>query len=251
MAYRHRMQTRRFELKYLVGEAKAQAIRAFVQNHLEPDEYTRPDQTLGYSVRSLYMDSPDLKLKTQTDEGNKNRFKLRIRFYDDRNESPAFLEIKRRENDVIRKQRAAVTRRGVRSLLEKNFPQPSWLLRQDAGSISAMHNFCELCRDVNAQASLFVVYYREAYVSPDSDELRVTFDRQIEGRYYQSGKVLFMSPEEVTADITGVVLEIKFTDRFPTWTRELVHSFDLQRTSVPKYVECVEASWRKHGRRMA
>ena len=43
---------------------------------------------------------------------------------------------------------------------------------------------------------------------------------------------------------TGCVLEIKFTDRFPSWTQELVQTFNLRRTSMPKYVECVDAARR-------
>jgi hypothetical protein len=39
-------------------------------------------------------------------------------------------------------------------------------------------------------------------------------------------------------DIGGVVLELKFTDRFPYWMQTLAETFNLQRTSVPKYVEC-------------
>ena len=48
----------------------------------------------GYHVHSLYLDSPAYELYHETTEGVKNRFKLRMRFYDDSPEAPVFLEIK-------------------------------------------------------------------------------------------------------------------------------------------------------------
>ncbi len=244
MAVRQQLQTRRFELKFIISEAKAQSIRAFVQNYLECDEYMRPDQPLGYAVRSLYLDSPDLSLCRQTVDGEKNRFKLRIRFYDDRDKSPAFLEIKRRENDVIRKQRAAITRSGVQRFLMGDFIDSSCLFRADTNSVSALDNFCHLTRKIGAVPSVFVVYSREAYVAPYSNDLRLTFDRQIESRLFEPGHGLHMSETRLPADVDGCVLEIKFTDRFPHWTQELVQTFNLRRTSMPKYVECVDATRR-------
>ena len=53
------------------------------------------------TITSLYLDSSALHLYRQTVQGIKNRFKLRIRFYDDNPGNPAFLEIKRRVTDVI------------------------------------------------------------------------------------------------------------------------------------------------------
>jgi hypothetical protein len=49
-----------------------------------------------------------------------------------------------------------------------------------------------------------------------------------------------MPPVGLRPDIKGVILEIKFTDRFPCWTRDMVQMFGLSRQSMPKYCECVE-----------
>jgi len=237
-------QSRRLELKYVVDEAKARAMRPFLLSRLEPDDYNGSGEDMGYSVRSLYLDTRTFTLKRQTDEGHKNRFKLRIRFYDDNPESAVFLEIKRRENDIIRKERALVTRTAVDQVLDGQRPDRSELIHQDARSVSALENFYNLCCHIGATGSVFVVYQREAYVSPTSNDLRITFDRRIESRRYTPGNGLRMPAESIPTEVKDVVLEIKFTDRFPYWTRELVLSFDLYRTSVPKYVECIEAEKR-------
>lgn len=243
MPYRHRLQTNRYELKYLISEACASGIREFAGTYLEPDEHARAEQPNGaYPITSLYLDTPLRALCGQTISGLKNRFKLRIRFYDEEPDSPAFLEIKRRTTDVIRKQRAAVTREAVYNLLDGRSPNPSQLMETNGrSSIGSLMDFCELCDRIGAGTSIYVSYLREAYVSPGSDQVRMTFDRQLLGSRFDWTAGLTMPAQGNTPDLGGVILELKFTDRFPIWMREMAEAFDLQRRSVAKYVLCVEA----------
>ena len=98
--------TNRYEFKYIVTECRAAAVRDFIRSYLEPDPYADPEQGNSYFLSSLYLDTPDLALYRQTATGEKNRFKLRIRFYDNDPESPALLELKRRVTDTVLKDRA-------------------------------------------------------------------------------------------------------------------------------------------------
>ena len=246
MAFQHQAQSSRFELKYLVSQATAQQVREFVRGYLEPDDFT-PEPGVGYQVHSVYLDGPDLALYRATIQGNKNRFKLRVRFYDERPESPAFLEIKRRSSDAILKERAAISRSGAEQILETGWADPASLLKQSPKAIDAHRHFCELCQQIGAQGRTLVSYQREAYMVPDSNDVRVTFDRQITSAPYALRHGLILPPSSAQPKIHGVVLELKFTDRFPRWMNELVQMFNLQRCSVPKYVkglEAVRSSWR-------
>ena len=90
-----KMQQQRFELKYIIKEDVARAVRDFVSGYLEIDEYGATLPNFSYPVHSLYLDSDDLHLYRTTINGDKNRFKLRLRFYDNRSEAPIFFEIKR------------------------------------------------------------------------------------------------------------------------------------------------------------
>ncbi len=241
MAYHHQLQTSRFELKYIIDRGRAGAIRDFLRSYLVPDEHAPPDEAYGYHVQSLYMDSPSLALYHQTMNGLKNRFKLRIRFYNDEPGSPIFLEIKRRVTDVIRKQRAAVTRDGLRRLLSGRRPLESQLHKPSVKSASALQNFCSLCDEIGARGRVFICYMREAYVSPNSDQVRVTFDRQLFGSPYRPGQEVRLQTQGTRPTMGGVILELKFTDRFPQWMREMAQTFNLERCSVPKYCECIQA----------
>ena len=100
----------RFELKYVVEEARAVAVADFVSSYLRPSEHNGEGPIRGHPVISLYLDSPDFFFFRQAYTGHKNRMKLRIRFYDDEWQRPAFLEIKRRVSEVICKDRAMMTR---------------------------------------------------------------------------------------------------------------------------------------------
>ncbi len=118
-----RAQRERREIKYLIREEEALAVRTFVSCYLEPDEFAagRPDNS--YPVHSLYLDSNRLYTYWATASGDRNRFKLRIRYYDDNPFSPVFCEIKRRINEGVVKQRARVRRDAIGLLLAGESPR--------------------------------------------------------------------------------------------------------------------------------
>src|SRR5512143_3733187 len=130
-----KMQLQRFELKYLVSEEKAQAIRDYLTSQidcLEVDEFGAEMPDFSYPVHSLYLDSADMRTYQETINGTKNRFKLRLRYYEDRPDAPVFFEIKRRMNNIIAKQRGGVRRAAVPLLLAGHLPEPEHLLSKDA-----------------------------------------------------------------------------------------------------------------------
>ena len=214
-----KLQSQRFELKYIIDEQRASAIRDFVRSYLVADEFNGLDpvtldpedvglqelisrlhaQNLlegfngSYWVNSLYVDSPSLRLAHATIEGNKNRFKLRIRFYDEKKDSPVFFEIKQRKNDVIQKQRAMVHRASADALLSDHVPGPRDLVRPNDGkALYALRRFFEMKNEIRASGIAFVSFLREAYVSPISNNVRVTFDRALAARPYHN--TIFIIP---------------------------------------------------------
>lgn len=135
-----RLQRQRFELKYKISDAKAQQIRFFVQNYLPCDSFGITQPHLSYQVNSLYLDSDELKTFQDTINGDRNRFKLRIRYYN-YSDSPVYFEIKRRHNTVIRKKRAKVHRWAVKELLAGQFPIMNHLVDDSAEQREALEEF--------------------------------------------------------------------------------------------------------------
>ena len=245
----------RFELKYVIEEPRAVAVADFVSTYLRPSEHNGSGPIRGHPVISLYLDSPDFFFFQQAYTGHKNRMKLRIRFYDDEWQRPAFLEIKRRVSEVICKDRAMMTREGVRQILTEGWPnQPFWAdnnhllkgkLRQDVNE-----DFWGFANTMRAFGSIYVSYYREIYEATDDEELRVTFDRYIHGsRYDGSGRLEvpkrgwrpYLPPYLSPFPRDGVILELKFDNQAPRWMFDLVKIFNLRQTPVCKYAACIYA----------
>ena len=231
-----RLQTQRFELKYLVKEETAQAIRRFVSCYLKPDEFAATLPNNSYPVHSLYLDSPDLATYQAVQCGEKNRFKLRIRYYSD-SDSTVYFEIKRRTNDVISKMRAKVRREAVQALLSGQPPQLRHLASPDGKQFVALQEFCRLMHSLRATPKSHVAYMREAWMSPVNNSASVTFDRAVQCEP-EFGAALTTGLGEAVAPFDDqVVLELKFVDRMPSWFSEMVRLFGLVRGGAPKYAQ--------------
>jgi hypothetical protein len=152
-------------------------------------------------------------------------------------------------NDVILKERAAVRREAVKRLLAGAPPAREDLINPaDHDAFSSLHHFCHLRHLAHAGGRAIVAYTREAWNSPNNDDLRVTFDRAIRGAWFDEAQ-----PIERALRIDGqrqwvhppldgeVVLELKFTGTYPRWMQDLVASCDLYRVCMAKYVNCVMA----------
>src|SRR5207249_1359238 len=118
-----------------------------------------------------------------------------------------------------------------------------------------------------ARPKVHIFYMREAYVS-DNDQVRVTMDRQVlaEPNLTTALKVKMRSPvQSFLNEMAGgepagdgrwsigkqgftkrtphdslVILELKFTNRFPTWFGDLVRTFHCMQCGAAKYVESVQ-----------
>ena len=87
-------QRQRREIKYIITEDLALAVRSYLSSYLEPDEFAAGKPDNSYQVHTLYLDSNHLATYRAANDGDRNRFKLRIRYYDDSDYSPVCFEIK-------------------------------------------------------------------------------------------------------------------------------------------------------------
>jgi hypothetical protein len=235
-----RMQTQRFEHKYLVTEDTALKIRDFVRAYLDLDEFGEGKPKFSYPVHSLYLDSDDLRLARETINGNKNRFKLRIRFYNNNPDTPVFFEIKRRMNNCILKQRGGVRHDAVEWLLAGHIPEYSHLVSKEPKQLLALQRFCELTQNMDARPKVHIAYMREAYVSAENNSVRVTLDRDVRADPEPTARLSTEMKEPVFPFGKDVILELKFTNRYPNWFRELVSVFGCMQCGAAKYVEGAE-----------
>lgn len=234
------VQHQRLELKYIIREQTALRVRDFVSSYLDLDSFAAGQPDFSYPIYSLYLDSDPMVFYWHSINGNKNRYKLRLRYYDENPKSPIFFEIKRRMNDAILKQRGAVKRSAVDALLSGQHPVPEHLFSDKPEQLKAVEQFCHLLQYHSAKPKAHVVYRREAWISPHDNSVRVTLDRQVclAPESTAALRVEVNNPLPVFAD-DDVVLELKFTGRFPDWFADLVRYFNLRQCSAAKYADGV------------
>ena len=233
----------RVECKYLVSKEKLAGIREFIQPFVFPDRFARDHADGRYPISSLYLDSPNLALYQSTAKGLKNRFKLRVRTYSDTPSDPVFFEVKKRMNGIVYKFREAISREEAVDLLERN--------SLDTPSNTDLSKFISLRELHGAEPLMRVKYMREAYVSQNADPVRITFDDELKGAVTLDAEFSHEDGDWLTVPMDHTILEVKFTNLYPSWIGKLVQEFQLERTSVPKYVLCVEEATRCGAMRMA
>jgi len=224
----------RYEMKYVISESKAVAVAKFIEPYLKPDRYCRSRPNASYPIVSLYLDSDNLKLCMESLRGHLKRFKLRVRSYSDEPDRPQFFEIKRRANTIIIKSRARVVQHDVAALLAGQYIPP---VRDYKTEIDALKQFQLYMKSVIAKPKVLIRYMRQAYESDTENRLRVTFDRQLMYKVSNEPQVLLSGRGWQHNSVTSgnVILEIKFTGRYPAWLSRMVRYFDLRQQSMSKY----------------
>jgi SPX domain protein involved in polyphosphate accumulation len=229
----------RFECKYVVSESEARSIAASLAPHLRPDPNAArsPDHT--YAICSLYLDNDALALCHETLAGNANRFKLRIRTYDDSPRTPLFLEVKSRANGVVHKIRARVKKPLLPALLAGRAVDIPGMNPTERGQLD---EFIRLMLLTRATPRVLVRYDRQAYAGTIDDGVRVTFDRRLRGLRTDRAEVIVESGAFRPMRTGGVILELKFNDRCPAWLLRIVQMHGLRRRSFSKYCTCMQGT---------
>jgi len=221
-------------MKYVISESKAAAIARFIEPYLDLDHYSKLQPHGCYPIVSLYLDADNLQLCKESLRGKLKRFKLRIRSYSDDPNYPRFFEIKRRANVVIIKSRARVRTEDVATLLSGRYVPPVGNYKID---VDAIKQFQLYMKSINASPKVLIRYLRRAYEGNMDNRVRVTFDRQLAYRVSSDPEVLFngRSWKHHPVTLRCVILEIKFTGRYPAWLGRMAEYFDLRQRSMSKY----------------
>ncbi|MCH8487903.1 MAG: polyphosphate polymerase domain-containing protein [Candidatus Cyclonatronum sp.] len=231
------LQKQRFEFKYHLESHTALAVRDFVSSYLELDAFGATQPNYSYPVHSLYLDSPNLKTYYDTINGERNRYKLRIRYYESGGDRPVYFEMKRRINSIIAKKRAKVYRSSAERLVSGFMPGWHDLAVKDDDGMDAILDISQKINYLQARPTVHVSYLREAWMADGTNKIRVTFDRDVYTEPVQ--EVVFKNEMYRPTRVFGntVILELKFTDRFPEWFKTLVQVFGLRQQSAAKYVD--------------
>ena len=110
----------RFELKYLIRFPDFRVIRERMSAVCRTDSHAVEGHS--YLIRSIYYDTANLNFFQEKIDGVGRRKKVRIRFYGNEKIEASFLEIKRRDGNMVSKAETTAPG-GQRHCLAEN-PQP-------------------------------------------------------------------------------------------------------------------------------
>ncbi len=214
---------RRYEMKYLLDGRQADFLRRRLEGRMRVDEYGLS------SIASLYYDTPDARLVRASLEKPVFKEKLRLRAYGLATEdSPVFLELKRKYDGVVYKRRVQTT-----------CPEAARFFAGAAlaGGSGQIRKELEYFRDRygTLRPACLVVYDRTAYFEPGGD-LRLTIDEK--PRYRTEGLTLTESLSgEPLLDGGRSVLEIKVQGAMPLWLSAILSEGKIFKCSFSKYGE--------------
>lgn len=228
----------RYELKYLITESQVERVRRAIEATcvLDPNCAKQPGHE--YVIRSLYLDTPNRDLYRISRERRAQRWKARVRKYE--GSDRVFLEIKNKDHDLIKKQRARIPAEGWVERIHGFLP--------DADASSAERLFCERVERYGLVPTLMVCYHREAWLSTVDSYARVTFDRSVVSQTWQDWSfdcddAHWLALDGARSMLTvprGVVLELKCLTAVPRWLSNLVQDIGLTRARYSKYCKAVE-----------
>jgi SPX domain protein involved in polyphosphate accumulation len=224
----------RYEFKYAIDMALIPQIRKFIKPYTNFDANLKDVNSKYYTVRSIYFDTPELDFYYEKMDGLKIRKKLRVRTYDNGNDY-AFLEIKRKYNNCVVKERTRLSISTIGHLINTSEHSACELPGDDYTARLVSGKFLYNLLKKGLLPTLLVVYEREAYQGKIIVKDRITIDSDLRVLIKpELGDILNnINFVKVTAD--QAILELKFNNRMPKWMKNLSAEFRLRKQSISKY----------------
>ncbi len=223
----------RFEVKYLVATRRVPGLLAELGGYLQRDSHWEDDW--GYSLSSVYWDTPDLRFFWEKIEGMKFRRKLRFRRY---GQTPdVFVEVKQREDRTLQKRRV----RWPLEQVEAVFGQGDGGVRfAAAAGDTVATEVALLIERYRLRPTMAIRYRRRAFFGAFDPELRVTVDGRIQ---YHPSDFNLRTPFEsgrAVLDPRVSVLEIKYDHRAPIWLTKAICRQELRMVRMSKYCSAID-----------
>ena len=218
----------RVEWKYILSAEQTEFFCERLKGHMEPDAYGLT------TISSLYYDTPDRMLIRASIEKPEFKEKIRLRAYGRAtNESPVYLELKRKAFGIVYKRRVQATIREADAFMRGD------LDLDENGQIDREITYF---RDYykKLEPACMILYDRTAYYEPEGD-LRLTIDRN--SRYRTDALSFDHAPVGIPLLAPGdAILEIKVQDTIPLWLVRILSEGKIKRGSISKYGEAYRRS---------
>lgn len=214
---------KRYELKYLISADQERFFLEKIKDRMQPDMFGKT------SIGSLYYDTPDHRLINASIEKPLFKEKLRLRSYGiATDETPVFLELKRKAYGIVYKRRVQTTIPLVEKFLDGDGDICA------GGQINReITYFRDYYKDLSPKC--LIIYDRTAFFEPGGN-LRLTIDNN--PRYRLTDLDLRVSMDGISLLPPGYsVLEIKVQEAMPLWLSHILDEGKIYKSSFSKYGE--------------
>ena len=216
----------RNEWKHVISHVQYYKIR----NELEVFLFSDIHQSgIGYTVRTLYYDTPGKRDLRANLDGIRNKCKLRLRTYPD--DAPVYkLELKCKNGFESKKRFLLLTPEEARRI---SLSDDSFLL--DKRNPLATEIYQRIHRECY-RPQLVVEYQREAF-EHTINRTRITFDTQVRVSHIKGD---FFSTHPVGTPILAPqqgILEVKFDREFPPHLKGILAKVGIRPQAFSKYVQ--------------
>ncbi len=213
----------RYEFKYLLSGEQTEYLIKRLKGHMEVDQYGKS------SIASLYYDTPTYRLIRASVEKPLFKEKIRLRSYGiATDETPVFLELKRKAYGIVYKRRVQTTIPLVHKFFsgEGDICAPGQINKE----ITTFRDYYK-----TLVPACLIIYDRTAYYEPGGD-LRLTIDEN--PRYRTDDLTLKKSMDGISLlDPGWTILEIKVQQAMPLWLTEILSGGKITKGSFSKYGE--------------
>lgn len=226
MLYDRRMPEFRNEWKYRLPMTDLEIIRTRLAALLSNDRHS--DEQGGYAVHSLYFDDLYDSCAKENDGGTAERFKYRIRFY---NNYEGFLKLERKEKlfGKCRKKAALLSEKQYEVIISGNAEEVFWSTEDPV-----IRQFCVDIVTKGFAPKAIVDYERIAFVEPITN-VRITLDRNIAASS-EVDRFLNLDYLKIPLQKKGEhVLEVKFDEILPGYIKQAVTVPSMTQTAFSKY----------------
>jgi hypothetical protein len=231
----------RREIKYLLHERQAAAVRAAISGRLLRDPHAGPQGR--YPVISIYLDNAARDTYREHLLALPSRRKVRIRVYGRAGDHPhglTFMEIKHKQAERTSKRRIALDLAEALDLAQ-GLPLDRPLGGMDAATLEELQG---LIAEKQLRPACIVRYEREAWTGRGAEaDLRLTIDSGLRARARGFAQVI---PDDRDFDAPLLpddlrVLELKVDHAVPAWLSNQLESLGCRPRACSKYQLAVEA----------
>lgn len=214
----------RFEKKYILNNLQVEQLKHRLSPIMKLDPILSGKEF--YSIRSLYFDDYKDTCLKQVINGISERYKYRIRFYND-NTDYIVLEKKYKINNMTKKTSVQITKEIVDGILKGNF-----VISKDNNKL--LNEFYLMIRTRGFRPVVIIDYDRIPYVY-DAGCVRVTLDYNLSCSYDFDNLFSDEIRRIPLMEEGNTILEVKYNDFIPDYIRFCLQLDGLYRTSYSKY----------------